>query len=164
MSSVEYVWTDLIVLGKSTPSSWICSPTENDPEVWRKYTSSIPDPTTVAYPLAPLLFPLINEVVYIVEGLNIAGENPQFSIPSSYYITNIGIWNHPHHNAYPLSTNLQNSETINDYETAFSGTINDTTDDITIRQINDSTGIYLGETFQERSNIHPLLPFEGDFI
>ena len=110
------------------------------------------------------IFPLINEIVYIVEGLNITGENPQFTIHSSYYFTNIGIWNHPHHNAYPLSTDLQNSETINDYETAFSGTINDTTDDITIRQINDSTGIYLGETFQERSNIHPLLPFEGDFI
>jgi len=111
------------------------------------------------------IFPLINEVVYIVEGLNIAGENPQFTIPSSYYITNIGIWNHPHHNAYPNENVSQNEEDANDYEQAFNGTINDTTDDVTVRRVTDgSSGIYLGKTFQERSNIHPLLPFEGDFI
>jgi hypothetical protein len=27
-----------------------------------------------------------------------------------------------------------------------------------------STEIFLGTTFKERSNIHPLLPFEGDVI
>ena len=56
------------------------------------------------------IFPLINEIVYIVEGLNISGENPQFTIPSSYYITNVGIWNHPHHNAYPNEDISQNKE------------------------------------------------------
>jgi hypothetical protein len=110
------------------------------------------------------IFPLINEIVYIVEGLNIVGENPQFTIPSSYYITNIGIWNHPHHNAYPNENVSQNEENDDDYEQAFNGTVNDTTDDVTIRQTSGSTGINLGKTFQERSNIHPLLPFEGDFI
>ena len=111
------------------------------------------------------IFPLINEVVYIVEGLNIAGENPQFTIPSSYYITNVGIWNHPHHNAYPNENVSQNENDANDYEQAFNGTINDTTDDVTVRRVTDnSTGINLGKTFVERSNIHPLLPFEGDFI
>ena len=111
------------------------------------------------------IFPLINEIVYIVEGLNIAGENPQFTIPSSYYITNVGIWNHPHHNAYPNENVSQNEENDDDYKQAFNGTINDTTDDVTVRRVTDnSTGINLGKTFQERSNIHPLLPFEGDFI
>ena len=111
------------------------------------------------------IFPLINEIVYIVEGLNIVGENPQFTIPSSYYITNIGIWNHPHHNAYPNENVSQNEENDDDYEQAFNGTVNDTTDDVTVRRVTDnSTGINLGKTFQERSNIHPLLPFEGDFI
>jgi len=111
------------------------------------------------------IFPLINEIVYIVEGLNIAGENPQFTIPSSYYITNVGIWNHPHHNAYPNENVNQNENDANDYEQAFNGTINDTTDDVTVRRVTDnSTGINLGKTFVERSNIHPLLPFEGDFI
>ena len=106
------------------------------------------------------IFPLINEIVYIVEGLNIAGENPQFTIPSSYYITNIGIWNHPHHNAYPNENVSQNEKNDDDYEQAFNGTVNDTTDDVTIRRVTDnSTGINLGKTFQERSNIHPLLPF-----
>jgi hypothetical protein len=111
------------------------------------------------------IFPLINEIVYIVEGLNIAGENPQFTIPSSYYITNVGIWNHPHHNAYPNENVNQNENDANDYEQAFNGTINDTTDDVTVRRVTDnSTGINLGKTFVERSDIHPLLPFEGDFI
>jgi hypothetical protein len=83
------------------------------------------------------IFPLINEIVYIVEGLNIAGENPQFTIPSSYYITNVGIWNHPHHNAYPNENVSQNKDDANDYEQAFNGTINDTTDDITVRRVTD---------------------------
>ena len=108
------------------------------------------------------IFPLINEIVYIVEGLNITGENLQYSIPSSYYITNVGIWNHPHHNAYP-NGDLQNDTDTNNYGIAFDGTINDTVDD-NIPITDNSTGINLGKTFQERSNIHPLLPFEGDFI
>jgi len=108
------------------------------------------------------IFPLINEIVYIVEGLNITGENLQYSIPSSYYITNVGIWNHPHHNAYP-NGDLQNNTDTDSYGIAFNGTINDTVDD-NVLITDNSTGIYLGKTFQERSNIHPLLPFEGDFI
>ena len=91
--------------------------------------------TSKAYPLNSnsRCFPLINEIVYIISlpGSNMNNSNTKKKI---YYINNIGIWNHPHHNAFPSNIN------------------------------SPSTGINLGKTFKERSNIHPLLPFEGDFI
>jgi len=91
--------------------------------------------TSKAYPLNSnsRCFPLINEIVYIISlpGSNMNKGNTKKKI---YYINNIGIWNHPHHNAFPPNINPP------------------------------STGINLGRTFKERSNIHPLLPFEGDFI
>jgi hypothetical protein len=91
--------------------------------------------TSKAYPLNSnsRCFPLINEIVYIISlpGSNMNNSNTKKKI---YYINNIGIWNHPHHNAFPSNINPP------------------------------STGINLGKTFKERSNIHPLLPFEGDFI
>ena len=102
------------------------------------------------------IFPLINEIVYIVEGLNITGENPQFTIPSSYYITNIGIWNHPHHNAFPQNSNILPPSQQKDYVQTQLGSVRRVTD--------QSTEIFLGATFVERGNIHPLLPFEGDKI
>lgn len=74
-------------------------------------------------------YPLINEIVYIIDlpNKNIGNiDNSQ----NSYYIDIINIWNHPHHNSYPENNN----------------------------------SIKLGDTFKERSNIHPLLSFEGDII
>jgi hypothetical protein len=61
-------------------------------------------------------------------------------IPSSYYITNVGIWNHPHHNAYPNEnpkSKLQNDS--NDYDYVFNGQLlHDTIeDDITVRRVTD---------------------------
>jgi len=120
--------------------------------------------TSKAYPLNSnsRCFPLINEIVYIISlpGSNMNNSNTKKKI---YYINNIGIWNHPHHNAFPSDPNNLTEIQRDDY--VFKGQDTNTTeDDITIRQTSGSTGIYLGKTFVERSNIHPLLPFEGDFI
>ena len=100
-------------------------------------------------------FPLINEVVYVIEGLNIQGANGTFSVPNKYYINSLGIWNHPHHNAYPFNI-LPPSSQDKSYEETQIGSPNQVS--------NQPTEIYLGRTFKERSNIHPLLPFEGDVI
>lgn len=74
-------------------------------------------------------FPLINEIVSIS-----SQPNNKLGISNTndikYYTNPIALWNHPHHNAYPLI----------------------------------SSTAYLGKTFIERNNIHPLLPFEGDII
>jgi len=114
-----------------------------------------------ARPIAkPLLgnnksLPLVNEIVYIIPlpdtKIGIITSNI-----SSYYINVIALWNHPHHNGYPKNPNqLPESQQV-DYQQTQLGNIRRVTD--------QSTEIYLGDTFVERSNIHPLKPFEGDII
>jgi hypothetical protein len=122
---------------------------------------SSPTPNFNVYPIAsPLLsnsknLPLINEIVYI---LTLSSTNIGLSNTSvkQYYINNISLWNHPHHNAYPTQPNLPSPTQKKDYEQTQAGSVRRVTD--------QSTEIFLGKTFKERSNIHPLLPFEGDII
>lgn len=112
---------------------------------------------STAVPLAPNLknYPLVNEIVYIVSlpsteiGNNNSAEQP-------YYINVVGLWNHPHHNAYPKNPNNPPPSQKKDYVQTQAGSVRRVTD--------NSTEIFLGKTFYERSNIHPLLPFEGDVI
>jgi len=119
-----------------------------------------PQETTI-YPIAyPVfanskIFPLINEIVYLITLPDTGiGELPSPS--RSYYFNSVSIWNHPHHNAYPLDTNTLPDSQQKDYQQTQAGSVRRVTD--------QSTEIFLGNTFKERSNIHPLLPFEGDVI
>jgi hypothetical protein len=66
------------------------------------------------------------------------------------------LWNHPHHNAYPENPNVAPPSQTKDYTQTQAGSVRRVTD--------QNTEIFLGQTFKERSNIHPLLPFEGDVI
>lgn len=110
-----------------------------------------------AKPLYPNLknYPLINEIVYLIilPSNNIGGiANNQ----TTYYITPVALWNHPHHNGYPADPlNLPSSQRV-DYTQSLGGAVRKVTD--------QSTDIFLGDTFKERSYIRPLLPFEGDII
>ena len=99
--------------------------------------------------------PLINEIVYIISlpNTDIASIS---SNTISYYIDIVSLWNHPHHNAFPTSPNTLPPTQQKDYAQTSTGNVSVITD--------QSTGIFLGKTFKERSNIHPLLPFEGDII
>ena len=100
-------------------------------------------------------YPLINEIVYIVSLPNTGiGDNDNSSV--SYYLNLTSLWNHPHHNAYPSIANEPSPPQQKDYLQTIAGSVVTTT--------NDPTKISLGKTFIERSNIHPLLPFEGDVI
>jgi hypothetical protein len=122
--------------------------------------SSVNNPGTglgIARPLFPNIknYPLINEIVYIINLPNTdIGSNSTST--SAYYINIVGVWNHPHHNAYPVNTkNLQPAQQ-KDYSQTSIGSVRRVTD--------TSTEINLGNTFKERTNVHPILPFEGDII
>jgi len=112
---------------------------------------------SVAYPLYPNTknYPLINEVVFLIT-LPSTGIGLTWNATRSYYVNVVSLWNHPHHNAYPENPNVAPPSQIKDYTQTTAGSVRRVTD--------QSTEIYLGQTFLERSNIHPLLPFEGDVI
>jgi len=111
---------------------------------------------TIAIPLFPNIkqYPLINELTYIIflPGANLT-ENPNSSV--AYYFPPSNVWNSQHHNAVPVSPNLTEAED-RDYVSTTLGSYRRVTD--------NSTDINLGKTFDERTDIHPLLPYEGDII
>ena len=109
---------------------------------------SNPSTDSIAKPLFSFIknYPLINETVLIMSSGDKDNEI------STYYFPIINLWNHPHHNALPYIENLNNNSSA-DYEQNIA------------RQVEDgSTGINLGHYFQEKLNIKPLLPYEGDTI
>tara|TARA_R110000868_G_scaffold29939_2_gene111361 strand:- start:790 stop:2043 length:1254 start_codon:yes stop_codon:yes gene_type:complete len=112
---------------------------------------------STASPLNPnsKTFPLINEIVYVISlpSTEIGVSNSKVK---KYYLNTINLWNHPHHNGYPLNSNSLPPTQKKDYEQTQAGSVRRVTD--------QSTEIFLGNTFKERSNIHPILPFEGDII
>jgi hypothetical protein len=112
---------------------------------------------SVAYPLQPNVknYPLINEIVFLIT-LPSVGIGLTWNATRSYYVNVVSLWNHPHHNAYPENSNVAPPSQIKDYPQVGVGSV---------KRVEDkSTEIYLGQTFLERPDIHPLLPFEGDFI
>jgi hypothetical protein len=101
------------------------------------------------------IYPLINEIVYIfILPSTSIGQNT--AIKQAYYINIVSLWNHPHHNAYPDTQNPLPPSQQKQY--------NETEVGSSRKLTNNSTEIVLGNTFKERANIHPLLPFEGDII
>ena len=111
----------------------------------------------VAYPLQPGIknYPLLNEIVYLVS-------QPTHKIQlrtgakALYYISVVNLWNHPHHNSIPYSAGSTTPQNSKAYQDTSLGSAN---------KLTDSSGtIKFGEYFQERSNIYPLQPFEGDLI
>ena len=112
---------------------------------------------SVAYPLNPNLknYPLINEIVFIVNlpntSIGISSSSTQ-----SYYMGVTSVWNHPHQNAYPSNSNEPAPPQQKTYVETQAGSV--------VTPQNNPTQVFLGATFKERGNIHPLLPFEGDVI
>jgi hypothetical protein len=109
--------------------------------------------------------PLLEEIVWIVNlpdtNLNPTpeGNGNKGGITTSvsaYYICPTALWNHPHHNAFPLDNSQLPNTQQKDYKQTEVGNVNKETD--------QTIELNLGNTFIERSNIHPLSPFEGDII
>jgi len=119
--------------------------------------SGISNTLSVAYPLHPNTknYPLVNEIVFLM-ALPSTGIELTWNATRPYYVNIVSLWNHPHHNAYPENSFLPPPSQVKDYTQTEAGSVRRVTD--------QSTEIYLGQTFIERSNIHPLLPFEGDVI
>ena len=111
----------------------------------------------LAKPVSPntKALPLVNEIVYLISLPN-TGIGQTTTNKIAYYINTVSIWNHPHHNGYPVNSNIPPPSQQKDYDQSTLGSVRRVTD--------QSTEIFLGNTFVERSNIHPLLPFEGDII
>ncbi len=122
-----------------------------------------------AYPFIPQMktYPLVNEIVFLIAipSKFVEGNNT-FSL-DYYYLPAAGIWNHPHHNAYPdvRTYDQLQQQSVNDYSSVGG-------DGTVVRRVEDgSTEINLNsptnpsqQTFVEKSNIHPILPFPGDVI
>jgi hypothetical protein len=113
------------------------------------------------------MHPLVNEVVLLAGIPSKFVEGEQNTDTVYYYFPPIGIWNHPHHNAYPAIVDYSKleEEQSNDY---------DFVNGAYVRRIDDDpTGINLNftkyanpsqDTFVEKADVHPLLPFNGDII
>ena len=90
-------------------------------------------------------YPLVNELVLLFK-LPDTGIGILPSQKTYYYINMVNVWNSPHHNAYPnpLQPLSEGDEAV---ETRLNSPINESQ-----------------QTFLERENIAPLLPFVGDVI
>jgi hypothetical protein len=109
-------------------------------------------------------YPLVNEIVLIFKlpSTNI-GKN---TLESTYYYMNmVSLWNHPHHNAYPnpVTTSDLPPSQQKDYEQTSAGSVRRVTDQSTEINLNSPSNPSQN-TFVERNNIHPLLPYAGDII
>jgi len=121
-----------------------------------------------AYPIFPQIkmHPLVNEVVLLAGIPSKFVEGEQNTDTVYYYFPPIGIWNHPHHNAYPAIVDYSKleEEQSNDYEFV---------NGAYVRRIDDDpTGINLNftkyanpsqDTFVEKADVHPLLPFNNNW-
>ena len=120
----------------------------------------------VAKPLFPHLkyYPLINEIVPIITltGKDYLESPSSDSAEMHYYFPPINLWNHPHHNTLPALENYNEENKLGEIRKnenyAQAGLLRRTTDgDLDYE-------VALGEYFNERLNIKPLRPYEGDHI
>ena len=127
----------------------------------------ITNPTSqlsIAKPFFPNFknFPLLEEIVWIIQlpstSINgAAPDKPGISTDiTNYYLNPTALWNHPHHNGFPSNPSAPLESQRRDYRQTSIGNVRRVTD--------KSTELDLGKTFIERTNIHPLKPFEGDII
>lgn len=122
--------------------------------------------TLTAKPIDPQskTYPLVNELVVL---LNLPNQNigSDTSNTSYFYMNPINIWNHPHHDAYPnlLSSTLIPPSQQQDYNQTTGGSVRRVTDNSTEIDLNSPTNPSQN-TFKEKTNIHPLMPFMGDVL
>tara|TARA_R110001583_G_scaffold145880_1_gene297919 strand:+ start:210 stop:2315 length:2106 start_codon:yes stop_codon:yes gene_type:complete len=101
-------------------------------------------------------YPLKNEIVMIITSPS-KDFVSNHDAKSAYYLPNLNVWNHQHHNALPDMRYYSNTpEQINDYIAVSGGLIRTAAD--------GQTEIELGEYFKEKISLQPMLPFEGDSI
>ena len=144
---------------------WTGIGTINFSEVKTPGSTSLDDCTLqLASPLFPNIksYPLVNEYVLIVKGP--ANENPDIGAEfKNFYVSIVPLWNNQYTNAVPesLNTNTEISPSLNkSYTSIETGNIQRPS---TQKQSIDLNG-NSGGTFEEKGDIHPILPFAGDNI
>lgn len=107
-------------------------------------------------------YPLVNEIVLLFSlpnqqiGVNTANQ-------SYFYLKPLGIWNHPHHDAYPNLVNSNNPQQSQDYKATDQGVVRRVTDGSTEVELNSPVNPSQN-TFVEKADIHPLMPYMGDSL
>jgi hypothetical protein len=107
-------------------------------------------------------YPLINEIVLLIslpnQSMGLVSSNESY-----FYMSPLGIWNHPHHDAYPnVLDGLNNQSQQRDYQATSQGSVRQVTDGSTEINLNSSNPSQ--NTFVEKIDIHPLMPFMGDSL
>lgn len=127
-------------------------------------TSTDNSTVQLATPLFPNLktYPLVNEYVLIVKGPS--NVNPDVgSQLKNFYVSITALWNNQHLNAAPISLNNNSnlSPSLNkSYTSIEAGNVNRPTTQKQSINLNGNSG----GTFEEKGDIHPILPFAGDNI
>ena len=107
-------------------------------------------------------YPLVNEIVLLFSlpnqqiGVNTANQ-------SYFYLKPLGVWNHPHHDAYPNLVNSNNPQQSQDYKATDQGVVRRVTDGSTEVELNSPVNPSQN-TFVEKADIHPLMPYMGDSL
>lgn len=120
--------------------------------------------TKSAKPYFPQIknYPLKNELVQLFS-LPVPTVGSDNFKKEYYYLPSYNIWNTPHYNALPIRRDtIPNSQTSNyqQVESGIPNVVDDSPNPVNlIDTVNSSQN-----TFIERSNIHPLLPYMGDII
>ena len=107
-------------------------------------------------------YPLVNEIVLLF-ALPSQQMGINTSIESYFYLTPLSIWNHPHHDAYPNLVSPTEPSQTQDYKATGKGVVRRVTDNST--EINLNSPVNPSQnTFVEKTDIHPLMPFMGDSL
>jgi hypothetical protein len=102
-------------------------------------------------------YPLVGEIVAIVQGPS-PDLNDSSAAKEYFYIGAYNLWNSQHHNAFPDMVVYEN--TIKDNN----GGDEEVSKGAKKTKADQGIKMPLGDYFNEKSKVNPLLPFEGDFI
>lgn len=101
-------------------------------------------------------YPLKTEITWVIQ-LPAPNTSDNSNFSTFYYLNIVNLWNHPHHNALPpINFNTLPDNLKLDYREIETGLVK--------KQVDENGSFKLGNTFVEKSNIKPVLPFEGDII
>ena len=131
-------------------------------ELVNKSATNSPSSYALPYDSQLKTYPLINEIVLLIWLPNqLMGKSTSSKFP--FYLKPLGIWNHPHHDAYPNPAVPIFKSQARDYVSSDKGVVRQVTDGSTDIELNSPLNPSQN-TFVEKTNIHPLLPYMGDIL
>lgn len=107
-------------------------------------------------------FPLVNEIVLIFKGPS-TNKTQTTNKKTFYYLNTFSLWNNQHANPFPdvfFNNTSQSPSMDKSISEIQAGSVKKPSNTITQLSLNGNSG----GTFEEKGNIHPILPFAGDNI